>query len=72
MDRTLSADPASLAIQLTDDPTNRLTPDRTERQWDGSRPAQMREFQSGTSGSGCKTSEKALETQRPAALKSGA
>ena len=33
MDRTLSADPASLAIQLTDDPTNRLTPDRTERQW---------------------------------------
>jgi len=33
MDHTLSTDPASLEIHLTDDPANRLSPDRTERQW---------------------------------------
>ena len=33
MDKLLSTDPNSLAIYLTDDPTFRLAPDRSERQW---------------------------------------
>ena len=33
MDQMFASEPANLAILLSDDPTTRLTPDRTERQW---------------------------------------